>query len=261
MSSKRRALFGQWKTPPQTFYPSRESDDRILKKSVSTPAMSSILSDQSPICKTYPNPTDFSLPSERPFTSEIPCAKSLGGVESCSCPELVGLSCWSEVNGNRKQRRLARNRASARMRRLRKKTIVETLEAEVVDLQKKMSYLQSSSHELVDSDTLDHQIIPIPMEALLGDFDQATTISTVRRKATLQLLADRQITHCSALQSDGFINAALICGIFCPGSLRFTCNPGIESGTENKRLYKIDSSENFVSGSKGEKSKSLNLCT
>jgi len=72
---------------------------------------------------------------------------------SYSCPDLAKLK-HSESEGNfsefdptedgslRKQKRLARNRAAARIRRQRRKTIVDTLERELVDLNRSIAFLK-----------------------------------------------------------------------------------------------------------------------
>lgn len=62
-----------------------------------------------------------------------------------SCPDLANLDAGSgkmEDTEDKKQKRLARNRAAARMRRQRRKTIVDTLERELVDLERSISVLK-----------------------------------------------------------------------------------------------------------------------
>ena len=57
-----------------------------------------------------------------------------GGMKGTnSCPNLAGMGGGAELD-EKKQRKLARNRASARLRRLKKKTLIETLEQDMADI-------------------------------------------------------------------------------------------------------------------------------
>mmetsp|Transcript_2222 Transcript_2222/g.2544 ORF Transcript_2222/g.2544 Transcript_2222/m.2544 type:complete len:600 (+) Transcript_2222:429-2228(+) len=235
---KRRAVFGQWKTPPQVLYPSSSSSSG-MKKSASTPAFPSGLGGSvdmttgsefgkkndsgrgSEFAESFSNfhprrqqmadidPLDMDdfmeTSSGRPFSmmddvldglangpddpftvdghvgrkrtvqgltrmkSEQGSPNPLGvpgprrddpffaGEDilgnSYSCPDFANLkhvkgpAHGGDLDGPenaeaRKQKRLARNRAAARIRRQRRKTIVDTLERELVDLNRSIVFLR-----------------------------------------------------------------------------------------------------------------------
>ena len=60
-----------------------------------------------------------------------------------SCPDVLTFYQRIQTEDERRRKRLARNRASARQRRLRKKTMVESYEQEVQQRQKTKMNLQS----------------------------------------------------------------------------------------------------------------------
>ena len=59
-----------------------------------------------------------------------------------------------QTEDERRKKRLARNRASARLRRLRKKTMVEAFEAEVAQLETAMNKLRSHKWGMGQSEVL-----------------------------------------------------------------------------------------------------------
>ena len=85
-----------------------------------------------------------------------------------SCPDLANLEGGNgkmEDTEDKKQKRLARNRAAARMRRQRRKTIVDTLERELVDLERSISVLKDVNAYLDKNggfNTPDHSV-PVPV--------------------------------------------------------------------------------------------------
>lgn len=103
----------------------------------------------------------------------------VGGSRSISLPDMARYAARASAEDHKRKKRLARNRASARLRRLKKKNLVDTYEGEVGVLEASLAKLQAHSwgtdddHEaLLEALSMDRGQQPLPPErrqALIHD--------------------------------------------------------------------------------------------
>jgi hypothetical protein len=138
---------------------------------------------------------------------------SLAGAKSC--PDLQGLGGGDLTNDEvKKQRRLARNRASARLRRLKKKTLIETLELDINEIDDdllRLKNLKRSPTTLYDAEAVGAIMIP-PAIGPSGK-KAAISISKERRSVGITAVIQRQIQQLEKLWDDYLIDAALAWGL------------------------------------------------
>jgi hypothetical protein len=185
-----------------------------------------------------------------------------GAKTTASAPAAVGelsgasAAAAAEDDEEKRSKRLARNRASARMRRLRKKTIVETLEIECEQLTqtttKIKQWLQDGDLLLADPDLVQSLLggqsdpgttpadaaakaLREQLVAVLGGQKEAHTISMARRRAGMQLLVDRQVALARALEEDSLFNSGLSALTLDPASAMSTVVRGQERAAAHAR--------------------------
>jgi hypothetical protein len=90
--------------------------------------------------------SSVALPQQQPvFSVPNPLADSTGENRSFSLPDMASYAARAQAEEEKRKKRLARNRASARLRRLRKKNLVDSYEGEVGVLE--LSLQKLKAHE------------------------------------------------------------------------------------------------------------------
>eukprot|EP00520_Triparma_pacifica_P019085 CAMPEP_0118670276 /NCGR_PEP_ID=MMETSP0785-20121206/21371_1 /TAXON_ID=91992 /ORGANISM="Bolidomonas pacifica, Strain CCMP 1866" /LENGTH=315 /DNA_ID=CAMNT_0006565061 /DNA_START=145 /DNA_END=1089 /DNA_ORIENTATION=- len=117
-----------------------------------------------------------------------------GGFDrSVSMPDMASLDAKAIIDDDKRKKRLARNRASARLRRLRKKNLVESYEAEVGVLESSLAKLKEHKWGTGQHESL--------LEALSMDRGQQA-LPQSDRKALIQTILTQQYSHvCNLLDS------------------------------------------------------------
>lgn len=170
---KRHAGAGQWLTPPQMLFPqvkqqldkgetagdkNKSQSHGERKRSVSMGNVPSLIEGftRTDVEKPHRN----SKRSRKNSSKDVPSMESLkSGLQRSnskmsklmvmSCPNLMAVIYDRlEREDQRRNRRLARNRASARLRRLRKKTILDQLIIEVEDLERQMITMRGMARKI-----------------------------------------------------------------------------------------------------------------
>lgn len=183
-SSKRQAPVGQWKTPPQFLYTSRDPRAPPMPQNPGVPELTVPLSFQEIPYTRAPASSPISTVPEVTRTPNVPIsseqfksstglaldtsiiAKMNGRTESeltiqhvqdiMSQPNMLSIYQKMQEEDERRRKRLARNRNSARMRRMKKKSLVESNESKVSRLEgtlneiKDYQYGNGKADQLVD---------------------------------------------------------------------------------------------------------------
>ena len=117
--------------------------------------------------------------------------------QSDSCPDLAIEDDPNDDEETRKMKRLARNRASAQMRRLRKRTIVRILQDESEVLEQRLKSIRAGRNRAT-------------LSLLYGEKNQGETLSTARKQVTKQFIIDRHIASLLRMRRATARNCALL---------------------------------------------------
>ena len=119
--------------------------------------------------------------------------------KSDSCPDLFIEDDPNDDEETRKRKRLARNRASAQMRRLRKRTIVRILQDETESLEQRLKSMRAGRNRAT-------------LTLLFGDDEglQGETLSPARKNVAKQFILDRHVASVAKLRSMSACNCAIL---------------------------------------------------
>ncbi|KDO31868.1 hypothetical protein SPRG_03788 [Saprolegnia parasitica CBS 223.65] len=191
---KRHAPKGQWKTPPQMLYMKEKAN--ASKPVVPEPA-SSAFGDENTV-----TPQQFAEGTQGLTLDTTLLAKMTGkdasqiGAEQIrnimQHPELLSIYQKLQEEEERRQRRLERNRASARLRREKKKGLVETYEMEVSELETILKKVKSHKFGCGNDKLL--------LEALSGEQKQSVNMTRDTKHQQTSLLLKQHSQNASAIR-------------------------------------------------------------
>jgi len=143
-----------------------------------------------------------------------------------SCPNLMAMMCARmERENERREQRLSRNRASARLRRMRKKSVVDQLKVEVDEVSRQLSILKrlDSDADVVKNDISDQksEAFVKSVHPLLNTFTKLQRdyiVSPSRRLDNMKFAIDECACEVDMLKSDLLWSLHLIDSLQCASS-------------------------------------------